>query len=369
MRGAAARTDGRMLASHVMHFRSSARIGPVVGALPARNARSVDSVLEAAGVGINAQATAELATALQANRITFAWQLEQLDSGDWDKLNVSISLKVAVKAELANPSHALATSPDAEEMPDWLRRFLLMPVPGYLEPQPMGELSAPFLSILITAPADRQHLMIVLCEMLALASGLFLTIPMGMRRGRAEAAAPAKGWDVPPSLDDGMEALLSFTIIVPAITMMISVALAFAVAFAGWHGSFQFYRSAMFVFSVALILFLFGGVFELLILVFWQLFTEATCPYPLIGVVLLVSLMWTFVQYALIKFQLDAVPLEMYHMPRWMQTMFKQQPGAIPLRARFRDEALKPAAERRAAELRARCGIIMNDIESASWSA
>ena len=274
-----------------------------------------------------------------------------------------------MKAELAHPSHALATSPDAEEMPDWLRRFLLMPVPGYPEPQPMGQLSASFLGILIAAPADRQHLMIVLCEMLALASGLFLTIPMGMRRGRAEAAAPAKGWDVPPSLDDGMEALLSFTIIVPAITMMISVALAFAVAFAGWHGSFQFYRSAMFVFSVALILFLLGGVFELLILVFWQLFTAATCPYPLIGVVLLVSLLYTFLQYALIKFQLDATPLEVYHSPRWLQTMLKQQPGAIPLRARFRDEALKPAAERRAAELRARCGIIMNDIESASWSA
>ena len=187
MRGAAARTDGRMLASHVMRFRSGTP--PFVGALPARNARSVDSILEAAGMRINEpEQTAAFASALHANRITFAWQLEQLDSGDWDKLNVSISLKVAVKAELANPSHALATSPDAEEMPDWLRRFLLMPVPGYLEPQPMNQLSAPFLSILISAPADRQHLVIVLCEMLALASGLFLTIPMGMRRGRAEAA-------------------------------------------------------------------------------------------------------------------------------------------------------------------------------------
>ena len=356
-----------MLASHVMRFRSGTP--PFMGALPARNARSVDSILEAAGMRINEpEQTAALASALQANRITFAWQLEQLDSGDWDKLNVSMSLKAAVKAELAHPSHALATSPDAEEIPDWLRRFLLMPVPGYLEPQPMGELSASFLSILITAPADRQHLVIVLCEMLALASGLFLTIPMGMRRGRAE-AAPAKGWDVPPSLDDGMEALLSFTFIVPAISMIISVALAFVVATSGWHGSFQFYRSAMFVFSVNVILFLLGAVFELLILVFWQLFTAATCPYPLIGVVLLVSLIWPFLQYALIKFQLDATPLEMYHSPRWLQTMFKQQPGAIPLRARFRDEALKPAAERRAAELRARCGIIMNDIESASWSA
>ena len=59
---------------------------------------------------------------------------------------------------------------------------------------------------------------------------------------------------------------------------------------------------------------------------------------------------------------LQALPLEVYHLPRWFQEVCKVL--APLLRSRLSDTALKPAAEQRAAELRARCGIKTDHLPS-----
>ena len=136
--------------------------------------RSLDSVLEAVAKEKGEQTNvAALAAALEANGIQSVRELEQLGDSDWKDLNVTMGLKAAIKAELKERPNAVEAPESAEEMPDNLRRFLLMPGEDGKEPEPLGQFSALLFGILTTAPADRQTAVIVLCELLALVSGIF----------------------------------------------------------------------------------------------------------------------------------------------------------------------------------------------------
>ena len=56
-----------------------------------------------------------------------------------------------------------------------------------------------------------------------------------------------------------------------------------------------------------------------------------------------------------IKFFIREMPLELYHMPRWLLAMIRCQ---VPwLGSQLRDTALEPRAKRRAAELRQLAGL------------
>ena len=249
-----------------------------------------------------------------------------------------------------------------------LRRFLLVPGPDGKEPQPINGMNAMLTSILTVPPRDRQHLVLVVCEMIALVSGLLLQVPLTLTRHHsswrsseielgAERPQPmAKGWDVLPSLEDGMDALAYINFNCLLYCAVYSVSMALIVAAGGWHAGDSFTSATLPLLGLLLGLLQVGGLIPLMILLTWELFTAASSPYPtLAGVVLahvLISngcwhMWWTFL--------LEVMPLEVYHCPRWY---IKLSAGQLPLlKARLDRKALKPHAERRAAELRKRCGM------------
>ena len=93
------------------------------------------------------------------------------------------------------------------------------------------------------------------------------------------------------------------------------------------------------------------------------LFTAAGSPYPFIGVIVLIVGFLQVNLHLFFKFILTEMPLETYHSPRWWrEAILLSTPW---LRARWSDAVVKPAAERRAAELRARLGIkFKSDVEA-----
>lgn len=315
---------------------------------------SIDSLLDAVAAkkGKRAQTDA-LAAALAMNGIQHVCELEQLDRGDWDALNVSMGLKAAIKSELTMRSHAATETDDMEVLPATVCHFLLISDADGNAPTLIGSIRSMYLGILTVAPADRQQLAIILGEMLALVSGLFLAIPISLQRTEP---APSKGWDRPPSLDDGMNALAGFSFVTLALTSIMSVFFAIFVSAAGWRGSFAFYDSAMSMVNAIVVLFT-TAFFATVILVFWQLFTVASCPYPLIGALVVFQILAQIMTVYTAMMLVDAMPLEVYHWPRWYRNFMIRSVPTKSMKERLSDAMLKPAAERRAAELRARMGI------------
>ena len=96
-------------------------------------------------------------------------------------------------------------------------------------------------------------------------------------------------------------------------------------------------------------------VWPLFILVGWEAFTNATSPFPLIGCLLIYYVIHMGFMTMMFAVMLDIMPLEVYHMPRWLKVDLKH--SLWWGRYKLKDEYLKPAAERRAAKLRAQMGI------------
>ena len=100
----------------------------------------------------------------------------------------------------------------AEEMPERLRRFLLLPGPGGEEAERLGSPSAFYLGILVVPPEDRHSLALVLLELLALVSGLFVSVPLSFVRGSpALPLGASNSCDVGPTQEDGID-ILAFLI-------------------------------------------------------------------------------------------------------------------------------------------------------------
>ena len=186
-------------------------------------------------------------------------------------------------------------------------------------------------------------------------SGLFLSLPLSLRR--AENAA-GMGWDLrasPPSRDDYMDAVVCFTCVISGVTVMGSIILAVAVAAAGSNGNTQFYEGALGLANFFLMTFVGCAFWPLVFVVVpLQLVDCASSPYPIIGAMVLgLTFVYATFHYITAWF-LDALSLEAYHIPRWGRNMMKTN---YPLlRARLQDAPLKRGAERRAAELLARYG-------------
>lgn len=279
---------------------------------------------------------------------------------------------MAIKAELTQPigqtqtklfdpptqsggrrgSYSL-THGDDEELPERLKRFLLMPTADGREPRRLGEFSAFFMAILTVPPADRQSMMISLCEMIALVSGLLLTVPVGLRR---QHTAQEHSWrTLPASRDDAMDALAFLTFFCLATSLVFAVSLALFIAVGGSRATIRFYESAIPIVGTAHILMLFGGLFPLIFLLFWQFFIAASSPYPMLGALVALLVVDTVVHTLFVKFMIREFPLEHYHVPRWFICFARSQ---VPhLASLFSDKQLEAAAKARAAELRVRCGI------------
>ena len=98
-----------------------------------------------------------------------------------------------------------------------------------------------------------------------------------------------------------------------------------------------------------------GLVWPLMALTLWHGFVDATSPWPLVGCVATFFLFYMSFMTILMGFVIEHMPLEMYHMPKWLREDLKM---SMPwLRSRLADKSLRGPAERRAAKLRAQMGL------------
>ena len=323
--------------------------------------RSVEAVLEAAAnrIGMPKKA-ASVALALRNHGVFYAWQLAQASDSNWNQLNVDIGLQMAVRAELADPTsstvaRAIKVHANADEMPERLRRFLLIPGDDGKEAERLGSVSALYLGLLIVNPDDRQHLALVLFELLALVSGLFVSLPLSFLRDSPAVAAESDAslWQLPPTLEDGVDFFAFVVFFSLAFVAYLSVLLALVVAAGGWKGDVRFYEAVGDVTGFLFFFFALVGFIPLCVLVFWRLFNLARSPYMVIGAIGVTQILQLVTNHFSLKFMVQALPLEIYHTPRWFREQCKNVMGPL-LRGMLSDDALRPAAERRAAELRAR---------------
>ena len=329
--------------------------------------RPAESVLRAAAeqIGAAPDAVATIAHSFESNGVYHDWQLVQLTDSNWEKLDIAIGLQAAIRAELVRPSAICDAKPlDAPPppkavaaMPERLQRFLLLPGSDGKDPQPLKSISAVFLAILMVAPEDRQHLVLVLCEMLILITGLILPLPLEFRPPRAAAStwegSPSQGWDMPPSRDDAMDAVVFIIFAALLFTAFFSVIVALMVAGSGWRGGDRYYEAIMPSFGALFVLAVFAGCFPLAFLMTWHLFTVASSPYPLLGATAVFFTVNAANNFMLLKCMITVMPLEIYHVPDWMFWLMRNALAPM-LRSQVSRAALKPAAELRAAELRAR---------------
>ena len=147
---------------------------------------------------------------------------------------------------------------------------------------------------------------------------------------------------------DGLAIFISWML---AMVVFNSIAHAIFIAATGWHNVADWYdtisNSAMFMFIVML-----GCIIPLFALVWWQLFTAAVSPYPLLVALVLSVLFYNTMFSPHFYSHTIGLALEMYHLPDWFRALIIGPLGNPTLMRAMRSSALQPKARQRAAELR-----------------
>ena len=322
-----------------------------------KDERTIDVVIRRAVENFNQPGSSnaqQVLEAFSAHGIQWAWQLNNADDNDWLTLSIPIGLKMAIKAELSHPSTPTPEEPSLE-LSNKLRRFLLVPGPDGKEPPSLGRLDSMTFGLLVVKPADRQSLVLVYCELLALMSGLMLPLPMGLVRSLSQRESD-KSWLLPATLEDVMDASASVIYGVLVVCIFNTIVLAVVIVSGGWRGNDEFYLRALKLLFFLLFLIVWAGMVPLCFLQIWQLFTIAGTPVPMTVGCLLIYIVMLGTYSLLWGFLIDAMPLEVYHLPKIAR---KGAAASMPwLKARLQDEMLIPAARKRAVELRARAGTL-----------
>ena len=350
---------GGMLASR-LHRRNSGLVGQSKPTTQEdsqeRDSRPVEEVVEAAAAATGEQeAAAVVIKALTDHNVCWAWQLEHASEAHWTRFHASLGLELAVKAELANPSSGNLNKFRPEDVPARLRHFLLMPDLDGKPPKRLRAFGSMIFGLLTVPPHDRQNLVIAVLEMMGLVSGLMLPIPFSMLQQSWALAIAEKGWTVQPTIEDGQRALAALNFGCLLVVAVFAIIIAFYVAAAGHRASLQFYENLMPCLSAMIAVLVFGGIWPLLALFWWQLFIAATNPAPVLCAAsctygTLVAFL-TMMNY----FSTIEMALELYHLPHYVVFVLH---FCMPwLSHRLSDKALEPAAQLRAAELRALLGL------------
>ena len=333
------------------------------GRRPEQDMRLVEKILDAAAERLGKPRQPHIAQTFAAHDVLWAWQLAELSEANWERLDVPVGLQTAIRAEIAYPSSAEPNHIDARpvgETNDRLRRFLLLPDANGDEAKPLRSLSGFFLGILSTPVADRQNLLLALCELIALIGGLYLPISLEFRRSIVSAAPELKGFEVSsPSLLDVMDAAMLLIFVTVAVITCMAVYMALVFAAGGYHPDDKFCEGAMMLIAVFFFSFALGVQIPIMLSLVWHVFTDSGSPYPAIGALVVASAMFYGLSTMMFGFLLEHMSLELYHWPRWLKLFVIQQ---VPwYKRRFDDAILKPKAEKRAAKLRAqRAQFVLN---------
>ena len=89
------------------------------------SSESASAVLERAATLIGKPVPATLVEALNTAEVLWDWQLSGLSDDDFERLGCSLGLKVAIR----NAASSASRSRSLDELPEALRRFLLVPEP------------------------------------------------------------------------------------------------------------------------------------------------------------------------------------------------------------------------------------------------
>ena len=323
---------------------------------PEHDGRSIEAVFETAAVRFGRAREPAVVESLVTSGVEHAQLLAEMSEGDWDRVGVSLGLKLAVKAELADPSQ-LPRLVKQDHIDKTIRQFLLLPGEDGQEAKPLSTFSSWFLSMVATPVADRQNLLLALCELTALICGLFVPVPLEFRRhGLYATESVDKGWQVSPTVADGIDALAVFIFFLNAFIAFFSVTMALCVASGGWHADDKMCQAVVGVLAIFVFVgFMHMVLWPLFFLTMWQSFTNASSPYPLIGSWVIFYAVWMGIGSMLFVMMTDVMPLEIYHMPWWLKKDLKH---SMPwLRKKLSDEYLIPRAKLRAAKLAAQMGI------------
>ena len=107
--------------------------------------------------------------------------------------------------------------------------------------------------------------------------------------------------------------------------------------------------------------FLLLGVQSLVVLCIWKFFHLAASPYPMLVNVLVVLAFHKVVGGRTQRFFAGAVPLELYHTPKWFLKWLRSASRGMGTTHLIEEKALKAAAEQRAARLRAQIMVLDNN--------
>lgn len=288
--------------------------------------------------------------------VKWAWQMAEMSDEDWRSFEVPIGIKTAVRAELASPSSdSNANLPMASDdmlSNERLRRFLLIPSANGKAVEPIHSVSAMFLGLLTVPRAERQNLMLALCELLALIGGLILPITLEFRRGANAVALPdEKGWHVPPTLVDVMDAAALAIFCLNIMIIFFCVGFATFVVAGAYQPDDEFTEDAALIMASLFAAIFLGLLVPIWYLAMWHAFTDSASPYAAMGGIALMLVPVYVLNHIWFKFILEHWALEVYH-SKFFQSVAKQ--NAPLLRHLLTDEALRPRAEKRAAKLRER---------------
>lgn len=330
-----------------------------------RDERPVASVVElaSASVGTEREASSSVVKAMEASGVRWAWQLQQLQPHHWAGYGASPGLETSVRHELQHPSQTVSADSKAElyqagAAAERLRRFLLLPGPDGQEPGRLNDPGAPVLTLLTVPPADRQKLMLTLCELLALVNGLMLPVPLQLMRQHSYKTS--ESWVSQPSAEDWFDTLLMLSFVNLTMSIVGASLSAVFVSVTGFNAPIGYYDGILTVMGLIFNVSIFNVLLTLNPLAFWHLFNIAGSPYPMLSMVLFTALFNNRFVTLTWKFHIQGMALEIYHLPDFIHGCTKLM--APNLWKELNAEALKPAARRRAAELRAMMGI---DEESA----
>ncbi|KAH8055586.1 hypothetical protein JL722_7923 [Aureococcus anophagefferens] len=294
------------------------------------DARSVGDVVAAAAARIGEAdgVAAAVVAALEAQGVTWAWQLALATDGDFAACGAPMGLKLTIKAELRGQGDDW----DEDDVPARVRAFLL----------PDGGV----------AGAAPLHLRNVRVD-----RGLIMGIPFALLRDNG---APADGRDTwtawRASSDDVRDAIAMFVFFSMLFVVFLAVMLGMLAATAGGDAGLKgakFYEGAVNVVGVMFVMFMSGGIYPLMGLFEWKVVTAARSPNPsVVAIAFFCATSFGLANHVFLKFVIDALPLELYHQPSWMRTL-----GMLhnpQLASQMTLAALEPRAKR-AAQLLAGC--------------
>lgn len=313
--------------------------------------------LAAAGIGAEDEASA-VVKAMEASGVRWAWQLQHLQPHHWADFGASPGLETSIRHELQHPSTTVSACKaelyQAGAAAERLRRFLLLPGPDGQEPGRLHDPNGPLLTLLTVPPADRQKLMLTLCELLALVSGLMLPVPLQLIR--LHSWTKSTSWTSLPSVEDWFDMLLMLSFTNLFLSIFISSFLAVMVSASGFNASLEYYDAIINILGPVFNITVFNILLTLTPMVFWHLFNVAGSPYPLLSMTLFSTVLYNRLTTLIWKFHIRGMALEIYHLPNYILCF----PILITFGGLWKDlsaVALKPKARLRAAELRKMMGI------------